>query len=660
MSKGFNSIFSQNMRLKQENMALKTKMAKYELQISNLKRISQFYKDQYSLLKEELLRLKTTNTFVANIQKHYPILFSHICALNKLKNPEDKMGKGNRFDPTNYPFYLLISMSGFYWTNLLHKTIGFPSISQCKRIKNNYKKKFSIDSNILDGSIDSITKLIQLILSKDDILNKRAVIAVDAAAVNAKIIIHKNGNVEGLIEDSQISEEMTSEIIKYSESFDAFYHMNLDDITKYYFVFYLCSLSNDDLSFPILMKRHINGSANSDFSADLDQLVLICRSIGLDVIGVAFDGDPQWLSYVDSQCQMIDNIDMLNLSLPLSEIFFTDSMEILVFEDVLHLLKCNRYRLVCGSSICPSLSSDIAFEAKEYEIIGIPQYVLDDSQMKKMDDMLPLLMFHPRNIEQALMISRYDLIISLLPSTLLVHAILSEEITRSERIEALTLGFCILMIYYFEYKDYSGKQSKRRDKGRNKLMTLFDPIWIKKYMSLTISLTRVIADRKEVHLGALGTHFLEHFFGMVRRFCKADDSASNFEKSVENILIYKLIQKENNSFQRYEQPHRISDSGIFLKEEKDQIAQVSFGRTLYKAYKIMGKVGEIGSKMVLKLIEKISFEDKIDIDEMEFDIKSLIPGGFKDGSVFNSSSKLRYNTTSGYTGLKRVASGRSK
>ena len=443
-------------------------------------------------------------------------------------------------------------------------------------------------------------------------------------------------------------------------SFDTFYQANFDDIAKYYFVFYLCSLSHNDLSFPIYLKRHGSGSANLNFAADLDQLVLLCRAIGLDVIGVAFDGDSQWLSYLEYQCELIEKINEMELKLPLSKIFFSTTQEILVFEDPLHLLKCNRYRIVCGSTICPSLSHDIGFDPNDFVIIGIPQYVLDDSHIKKMDDMLPLLMFHPKNIEEALVIERFDLIISLLPSTLLVHAILSESITRSERIESLTFGFCIIMIYYFEYKNYNGLQKKRRDKGRNKLMTLFDPIWMKKYMSLTISLANVIGNPKEVHLGALGTHFLEHFFGMVRRFCNGNDNAENFEKSVENILIYKLIQKEKAYFQRHEQSHRISDSGVVLEEEDNPINQVSFSPILYKAYVLMEKVGKIRNKTILSLIKKIPIDQIIEFDDKTFKIDSLIPGKYNERTYFNSSSNLRYNSTSGFTSLKRMASGHSK
>mgnify|MGYP001067132038 CR=1 FL=1 len=78
-------------------------------------------------------------------------------------------------------------------------------------------------------------------------------------------------------------------------------------------------------------------------------------------------------------------------------------------------------------------------------------------------------------------------------------------------------------------------------------MTLYDPIYIKKYIFLTISLynplVKILTDERSVHLGALGTHFLYHFFGMIRRFCRYNDSVAQFEKAMEDIFIYKLFRK---------------------------------------------------------------------------------------------------------------------
>ena len=46
-------------------------------------------------------------------------------------------------------------------------------------------------------------------------------------------------------------------------------------------------------------------------------------------------------------------------------------------------------------------------------------------------------------------------------------------------------------------------------------MMIYDEISLDKGLALFFSLSRVIADARPVHLGALGTHWLEHFFGNI-------------------------------------------------------------------------------------------------------------------------------------------------
>lgn len=88
---------------------------------------------------------------------------------------------------------------------------------------------------------------------------------------------------------------------------------------------------------------------------------------------------------------------------------------------------------------------------------------------------------------------------------------MSPELTREERIEQLTFLFAIVCTYYNDYLIYdfkNGKQRRSRQGGQNKYMTLYDLNWMKKYLTLTHSLTKVLIDPRSVHLGALGTHFL--------------------------------------------------------------------------------------------------------------------------------------------------------
>ena len=99
----------------------------------------------------------------------------------------------------------------------------------------------------------SIKKLTRFLWKNDD---KRCVVAVDAASVNAKMVLHKDGTVEGLMQDIKIEAEMYELITTNLEAYYSFFEQYRDEIVKYYFVFYVCSLNEQNKSFPIcLMKK---------------------------------------------------------------------------------------------------------------------------------------------------------------------------------------------------------------------------------------------------------------------------------------------------------------------------------------------------------------------------------------------------------------------
>ena len=74
----------------------------------------------------------------------------------------------------------------------------------------------------------------------------KCVIAVDAAAVNAKIIIHKDGEIEGLIYQLTVDQDSVNLITsKNSELYNKFYMSHREKIIKYFFVYYVCFLDGE-------------------------------------------------------------------------------------------------------------------------------------------------------------------------------------------------------------------------------------------------------------------------------------------------------------------------------------------------------------------------------------------------------------------------------
>ena len=149
----------------------------------------------------------------------------------------------------------------------------------------------------------------------------------------------------------------------------------------------------------------------------------------------------------------------------------------------------------------------------------------------------------------------------MLPSYLLANSLFSTELNRNQRIEQLSFGCSIVLIYYNDYINYNfekGKQSRSRQGGTNQHMTLFDSIWLKKYISLTTSLVQVIREQKEVHLGSFGTHFLEHFFGMVRSFAEEMIAHHRLSKLLITSLFINCCKKKNLPISIFNQEDQIA------------------------------------------------------------------------------------------------------
>jgi hypothetical protein len=51
----------------------------------------------------------------------------------------------------------------------------------------------------------------------------------------------------------------------------------------------------------------------------------------------------------------------------------------------------------------------------------------------------------------------------------------------------------------------------------------------------------VLLRNEDTYLGALGSHLVEHFFGLVRHFCAGHDSADYFARAVRKATLRKII-----------------------------------------------------------------------------------------------------------------------
>lgn len=73
---------------------------------------------------------------------------------------------------------------------------------------------------------------------------------------------------------------------------------------------------------------------------------------------------------------------------------------------------------------------------------------------------------------------------------------------------------------------------------------MFDMIFYNKFISLCQSLIVIITYPQAVHLGALGTHLLEHFFLCIRQLCKGDDSVDRVVQALIHTVLGKYLSMQ--------------------------------------------------------------------------------------------------------------------
>jgi hypothetical protein len=243
-----------------------------------------------------------------------------------------------------------------------------------------------------------------------------------------------------------------------------------------------------------------------------------------------------------------------------------------------------------------------------------------DSKPKKQEDMFPLQMFDITVLQKVPTmwshspVWRAKVVFALLPWTLLKHAVFEAGLTRAERMEMIQKAFACLLLYYLALEGYQEKkkskegqksmalsgdsliQCQTRAPGASQItkpenrrpITLLDGDTCEKALSLCYYLLVQLSDGKDIRLGALGTHFLEHFFGLVRRLNHSDDRYKPFLFScIRTVMLNELKTNYNITIKV---PSRASDSGAKITNDP-KLYGVSLGDDIAFARSLITNFG---------------------------------------------------------------------
>ena len=124
--------------------------------------------------------------------------------------------------------------------------------------------------------------------------------------------------------------------------------------------------------------------------------------------------------------------------------------------DPLHMLKRARYRLLkrCPPTTSLFISNRYILKQHLKSILNLNEIIINDNNMTKMHDNLPILLFCPENLLILLKNQEYDYAAYFLPWTLLIISLSSAfNLIRIQRIQLLELSCYCLIGYYMILKN---------------------------------------------------------------------------------------------------------------------------------------------------------------------------------------------------------------
>ena len=606
------SLRMKNTHMNSENTKLKKQISGYQgkcVQLSQKRQQEQPKEEK----EEKVISLET-------IEDYLDLHMEAVARNAKAEGPN-----GYRYPVECHGFYVLLSFCGRHTYELISRMIHLPSYRQVKRYQKELLEKYRLNGeHPIDGSPEIIAELRDALWDNER-NDTRCVLAIDAASINPQVSIAEDGTVTGLTEDGvqTVGPEEAKRLRKSQNEYKRFIMINKDCICKYEFVVLLCPLDPLQPAIPISCIEANNGSATQEIKESLEVLRANAEACGFNIIGYAFDGDRQ---YIDLTEDFI-NGDMLaylweHQELPLSHAWEEYGFLCLFF-DLLHLVKCDRYRKSKNNETCiwPT-ADDSSFNKFDFIKEKLPINCFTDAKASKMHDDIPLKLFTPSNCRMLFENEKYDLCLALLPSTYILEAVMNETISRADRIRYLTIGFCIIALYYDDAVHQLNEcQSHKAVEGNN--ITLFNLDYCKKYLALCWSLSQPITELKCVRLGSLGTHMLEHLFGNNRRMSKGNDTSKNFVRIIKNQLLSTTIEKEMNVNIPIQKRH--SSSGAKCAEESIPVEEITLQQGFVIAARLISltSIGNNwGSDMTQAMLG--SLEDIV-INWSEVAIKDFLP-----------------------------------
>ena len=194
----------------------------------NLEKMKSAFSELLKVREElEVYKHFTAQLFdVETGQSRFPFLMRHVRNL------------GHNFPSENIPIFLQISQCGEGTWRLLVQHLGFPSWREIQRWRGSFLDENGINSELLNGEISKLHRIFSTYFGTGyETVNPRVVLAVDAAGVSPRVVVHKNGDVDGFLNsNARVSPEDATRLRDSWKDIQRFVQDHQSDIVRDFFV----------------------------------------------------------------------------------------------------------------------------------------------------------------------------------------------------------------------------------------------------------------------------------------------------------------------------------------------------------------------------------------------------------------------------------------
>ena len=416
------------------------------------------------------------------------------------------------------------------------------------------------------------------------------ILSVDAINFKPYVQIDPSGNVTGLDVHHLLDDIDGTELYRTLRNdlggWEDWVRANYQHILSAAFVFHLQPLDPQYSCLAIHWHEHTSGKATAQETKLMRDIVRILQLRQIKVVGLASDADNAYEIFHDEYLQSYLKFHPLGF-IRGKKIANVTNRPIMIC-DPLHLLKRMRYRLLKGKIFTSGFSpTGDTFDSSAFQYYnpfrGLPDVVLRDGDVYKMHDSLPLMLFTPQILLQAVQLSSV-LAAFLLPGVLLNLAIAHPDLTRDERIQLLCVGYYYMLQYYSHITE--GVSEGLAENGTKKVNLLFGKSMTKHLLNDFRALAYILRkyDTITVSLNRCGSNPLEHCFGVLRVHCAF---VHNLVRCLKSLAIHQVsqhlsdvtIHKRANSYGCCVEPCRQDEQELDLFVDScDVVAEELFKR----------------------------------------------------------------------------------